>query len=132
MTDAPDADGESANPYQSPPWRSPEGALLAARLKRLPAFLTGLVGLAIGAGFYWVLCGFLVVAFFVPAPRIPPWRERIFMIGAAVFHGVPLVLWIIQRRNLYRLPLLLLWILAIACWLLIPLSATVMVLNLGL
>jgi hypothetical protein len=121
------ASAESPNPYQSP-----EMAMLKAKLKRLPAFLTGVIGLAIGAGFYGVLCGFLVVALLMHAPNTPGWRERIFMIGAAVFHGIPLVLWIAQRRNLYRLRPLYLWILGIVCWLLIPLSATIMILSLGM
>ena len=98
----------------------------------LPSFVTGLVGLAMGAGFYWVLCGFLVVAFFVAAPGIPTPRERAFMIGAAVLYSIPLLLWIVLRRSLYQLSTPVLWILAIACWLLIPLSGTIMIANLGM
>ena len=52
------ASAESPNPYQSP-----EMAMLKAKLKRLPAFLTGVIGLAIGAGFYGVLCGLAVASY---------------------------------------------------------------------
>jgi hypothetical protein len=118
---------ESSNPYQPP-----ETALLMAKLRRLPAFLTGLVGLAIGAGFYWVLCGFLLVAYILRAPGIPTPREQAFMVGAAIFHGIPLVTWILNRRYLYQLRLPMLWTLGIACWSLIPISASIMFLCLGI
>ena len=75
-----------------------------------------------GAGFYGMLCGFLLIAYFVDAPGIPTPRERVFMIAAAVFHLIPLTVWVSQRRKFYKLGVSVLWMLAIACWLLIPLS----------
>jgi hypothetical protein len=120
-------DCEPVNPYQSP-----EAAVHVAKMRRLPAFLTGLVGLAVGAGFYWVLCGFLVVAFLADAPAIPSPRERLFMVGAAILYGIPLVWWIAFRRRLFRLQIVRLWVLGIACWLLIPLSAAIMIFSLGM
>lgn len=114
------------------PYASPESTAWVARRSRFPAFVTGLIGLAMGAGFYGMLCAFLLVAYFVAAPGMPSPRERAFMIGTAVFHSVPLTIWVFQRRRLYRLSLPLLWVLAIGCWLLMPLSGAFMILNLGL
>jgi len=84
------------------------------------------------AGFYGVLCLFLLIAYLVDAPRIPAPREQAFMVGAATFHLVPLVWWVLLRRRLYRLHRSVLWLLAVACWLLMPFSGAFMVLNLGL
>ena len=101
-------------------------------MKRLPAFLTGLIGLTVGGGFYWVLCAFLVIASFANAPHLPNPRERAFMVGAGVFHAIPLILWIALCRSLYRLRLWVFWTLAFCCWLLMPISAAIMIINLGL
>ena len=114
------------------PYESPHATPAVARRTRFPAFVTGLIGLAMGAGFYGMLCGFLLVAYFTDAPGIPTPRERVFMITAAVFHAIPLAIWVSQRRKLYRLGVPLLWMLAITCWLLMPLSAAFMIINLGI
>jgi hypothetical protein len=78
-----------------------------------------------------MLCAFLLVAYFTDAPSIPTPRERAFMIGAAVFHLVPLAFWVAQHRKLYQLRRPLLWLLAVSCWLLMPLSGAFMLINLG-
>ena len=114
------------------PYEPPIAVSVVARRTRFPALVTGLIGLAMGAGFYGVLCGFLLIAWFVDAPGIPTPRERVFMIAAAVFHVIPLTNLVSQCRNFYKLDVSLLWMLAIACWLLMRLSGEIMILNLGI
>ena len=114
------------------PYAPPNAVSVVVRRTGLPAFVTGLIGLAMGAGFYGMLCSFLVIAYFVDASGMPTPRERGFMIAATVFHAIPLVIWVSQHRKLYQFSASVLWILAITCWLLMPLSGAIMVLNLGI
>jgi hypothetical protein len=78
-----------------------------------------------------MLCAFLLVAYLVDAVGIPTTREQAFMIGAVAFHLVPLAIWVVQRRKLYQVGRRYLWLLAVCCWLLLPLSGTFMVFSLG-
>ena len=116
------------NPYSSSnaaPRREQPGR------SRFAPFVTGLVGLAIGAGFYLVLCAFWLAAKLLKGPNAPPPNEAAFVAGAAVIHSILLALWIWMQRRLYRLRSHDLWGYVVTCWLLIPLSAIVLVWNLG-
>ena len=69
MTIPSDANGDQPNPYGSPEL---ELVHLRAKLKRLPPFLTGLIGLAVGAGFPGVICALFVVSLVLHNPGTPP------------------------------------------------------------
>ncbi|CAN5522781.1 hypothetical protein BH10PLA1_BH10PLA1_12390 [soil metagenome] len=84
---------------------------------RLGAFITGLVGLAAGAGFSGLLMLYaLYFMFFVYGYGRGMTRfVAITAVGAAVM-GLGLLIWIRGRAHVRRLPVKRQWLLAISCW----------------
>jgi hypothetical protein len=77
---------------------------------KLAAFLTGLAGLAAGAGFYVMLLIFAIVK-----ERAPSNIMRILFGGSFVM-SVCLATWVLQRHAIRRQPAGTQWVISIACW----------------
>lgn len=108
------------NPYTSPLHPS-----LAGKRKRFSPFIAGLVGLAMGAGFCCVIAVISMLSFFVQTPGSPGLSGIATLTGVAILYVFLLILWVGAQRRLYRRRQWVLWILAMAAWLLAPLFVTV-------
>jgi hypothetical protein len=96
------------------------------------SYIAGLIGLAIGFGFYGVLCVLLLVAWAVHAPHPPSAAESTGIYRAALVHLFPLCLWLVYREQISRLPNLWRWALVVGAWGLIVATLTVMAACFGM
>jgi hypothetical protein len=110
------------NPYVSPLYQP-----LLRRRKRFPPFVTGLVGLAMAAGFCCVIAVTAIIGFHLRLSGMPRPVGIAVMIGVAALEVGLLLLWIAAQRRLYRIRLWVFWALAIAAWLLAPLFVAVQI-----
>jgi hypothetical protein len=95
-------------------------------------YIVGMIGLALGAGFYGILSCLLLIAWALHAPNAPTRIEGCATLGAASAHLTLLLLWLIYRSSLSRQSVSIKRGLATVAWLLIPISLAVMFAMLGI
>lgn len=98
----------------------------------LTSYVIGLVGFALGGGFYGILFCILMVAWALHAPSAPTATEGAAIFCAAFVHLIPLGLWLAFRASVLQLSPRLRAGIAVAAWLLIPASLAVMFATLGM